>query len=43
MIELIVSDSLEFRSPFTLYGGEKKLRVFQKFTSNLFTELVSEK
>ena len=28
MIELIMSDSLEFRSPFTLYGGEKKLRVF---------------
>lgn len=43
MIELIMSDSLEFRSPFTLYGGEKKLRVFQKFTSNLCSELVSDR
>jgi hypothetical protein len=43
IIELITDDSLEFRSPFTLYGGEKKLRVFQKFTSNLFTELVSDR
>ena len=43
MIELIMSDSLEFRSPFTLYGGEKKLRVFQKFTSNLSSELVSDR
>lgn len=38
-----MNDSLEFRSPFTLYGGEKKLRVFQKFTINLFTELVSDR
>lgn len=43
MIELIMNDSLEFRSPFTLYGGEKKLRVFQKFSINLFTELVSDR
>ena len=42
MIELIISDSLEFRSPFTLYGGEKKLLVFEKFTNNLYTELVSK-
>ena len=28
IIELIMSGSLEFRAPFTLYGGEKKLRVF---------------
>ena len=43
MIDLIMEDSLEFRSPFTLYGGEKKLRVFQKFTDNLVAELVDER
>lgn len=42
MIELIMSDSLEFRSPFTLYGGEKKLMVFERFTTNLHAELVSK-
>jgi len=43
MIELIMSDSLEFRAPFTLFGGEKKLRVFEKFTQHLTDELTSQK
>ena len=43
MIELIMSDSLEFRSPFTLFGGEKKMHVFEKFTLNLSAELTSER
>ena len=43
LIELMMSDSLEFRPPFTLFGGEKKLRVFQKFTMHLSEELVCDR
>lgn len=43
MIELMMTDSLEFRPPFKEYGGEKKLRVFQHFTINLQTVLESDK
>ena len=42
-MKLITSDELIFREPFTLYGGEKKLRVFQKFTENLSGELQSDR
>ena len=38
-----MSDSLEFRAPFTLFGGEKKLKVFEKFTQHLTDELTSDR
>ena len=43
IIEIINSDQLEFREPFTLFGGEKKLRVFEQFTKNLCDVMTSDR
>ena len=35
MIQMLISQSMEFRPPYTHYGQIKKLRVFARFTQSL--------
>ena len=35
MIQMLISESMEFRPPYTKFGQEKKLKVFARFTQSL--------